>query len=95
MDRGAWRAIFHGASRKELDTAKHVHARVYSLLFISLNILYHVIVIVNVSYLHSIDVNLYLTSMARSRLNSGFYAMKNLLSFSMTSAQLYPLGSRY
>ena len=84
MDRGAWRAIFHGASRKELDTAKHVHARVYSLLFISLNILYHVIVIVNVSYLHSIDVNLYLTSMARSRLNSGFYAMKNLLSFSMT-----------
>ena len=84
MDRGAWWDIFHGASCKELDTAKHVHACIYSLLFISLNVLYHVIVIVNVPHLHSIDVSLSLTSMARSRLNSGFCAMRNLVSFSMT-----------
>ena len=83
MDRGAWGAIFHGVGHTESDTAEHVHIRyIYSLLFISLNILYRVIVIV--PYLQSIDVNLSLTSMARSRLNSVFCAVRTLVSFSMT-----------
>ena len=83
MDRGAWGAIFHGVGHTESDTAEHVQVRyIYSLLFISLNILYRVIVIV--PYLQSIDVNLSLTSMARSRLNSGFCAVRTLVSFSMT-----------